>query len=201
MTTAAPSLEIDPELARRILTDFIRTEIQRAGFTRGVVAVSGGVRLRPGVLPWRRRPSGPQNVLALRLPFRTSPPGSLEDAGAVIQATGVTTRTFPITDAAEPLLRHVPEADRVRRGNILARLRMIVLYDQSAEFGGLVVGTGNKTEVLLGYTTLFGDSACALNPLGDLYKTQVRQLAAAYGRAASHPGQAPFGRPVAGSDR
>ncbi len=174
--TTAPSLDIDPELARRILTDFIRTEIQRAGFGRGVVAVSGGVDSALACL-LTAEALGPQNVLALRLPFRTSPPDSLDDAEAVIRAAGVPSRTFPITDAAEPLLREVPEADRVRRGNILARLRMIVLYDQSAEFGGLVVGTGNKTEGLLGYTTLYGDSACALNPLGDLYKTQVRQLA------------------------
>ena len=71
--------------------------------------------------------------------------------------------------------------DKARKGNIMARLRMIVLYDQSAAFNGLVVGTGNKTEILLGYTTLYGDSACALNPLGDLYKTQVRQLGASLG--------------------
>jgi len=176
MTPPAPSLEIDPELARRILTDFIRTEIQRAGFARGVVALSGGVDSALACV-LAAEALGPQNVLALRLPSRTSPPDSLEDAEAVIRATGVLARTFPISDAAEPLMHSVPEADRVRRGNILARLRMIVLYDQSAEFGGLVVGTGNKTEVLLGYTTLYGDSACALNPLGDLYKTQVRQLA------------------------
>jgi NAD+ synthase len=175
-TPPSPSLEIDPELARRILTDFIRSEIQRAGFRRGVVAVSGGLDSAVSCL-LAAQALGPENVLALRMPFRTSAAESLEDADAVIRAAGVTGRTFPITEAAEPLLRLVPEGDRVRRGNILARLRMIVLYDLSAEFGGLVVGTGNKTEVLLGYTTLYGDSACALNPLGDLYKTQVRQLA------------------------
>jgi len=175
-TPPSPSLEIDPELARRILTDFIRSEIHRAGFKRGVVAVSGGLDSAVSCL-LAAQALGPENVLALRMPFRTSPAESLEDAEAVIRAAGVTARTFSITEAAEPLLRLVPEGERVRRGNVLARLRMIVLYDQSAEFGGLVVGTGNKTEVLLGYTTLYGDSACALNPLGDLYKTQVRQLA------------------------
>ncbi|HSB89173.1 MAG TPA: NAD+ synthase [Anaerolineales bacterium] len=175
-TPPSPSLEIDPELARRILTDFIRSEIHRAGFKRGVVAVSGGLDSAVSCL-LAAQALGPENVLALRMPFRTSPAASLDDAEAVIRASGVAARTFSITEAAEPLLHLVPEGDRVRRGNILARLRMIVLYDQSAEFGGLVVGTGNKTEVLLGYTTLYGDSACALNPLGDLYKTQVRQLA------------------------
>lgn len=176
MSEISPSLQIDAELARRILTGFLRAEIERAGFQRGVVALSGGVDSALACY-LAAEALGPEQVLALRLPYRTSTPDSLDDAEAVIRATGVASRTLPITDASEPLLQLVPESDRVRRGNILARLRMIVLYDQSAEFGGLVVGTGNKTEVLLGYTTLYGDSACALNPLGDLYKTQVRQLA------------------------
>jgi NAD+ synthase len=115
------------------------------------------------------------------MPHAGSSPDSFDDAAEVIRQCGVREVTVPITDTAAPLLAPVPASDRVRRGNILARLRMIVLYDQSAAFEGLVLGTGNKTEILLGYTTLFGDSACALNPLGDLYKTQVRQLAAAMG--------------------
>jgi NAD+ synthase len=115
------------------------------------------------------------------MPHAGSSADSFEDAAEVIRLCGVRQATVPITDAALPLLAGIPASDRVRRGNILARLRMIVLYDQSAAFEGLVLGTGNKTEILLGYTTLFGDSACALNPIGDLYKTQVRQLAAAVG--------------------
>jgi NAD+ synthase len=106
---------------------------------------------------------------------------SLEHAQTVIDELGVQSITVPITDMVEPLFTRFPEADQVRRGNVMARARMIVLYDQSEVFDGLVVGTGNKTEILLGYTTLYGDSACALNPLGDLYKTQVRQLAQAVG--------------------
>ena len=89
---------------------------------------------------------------------------------------GVQSMTVPITEMADPLIERFPDMDNTRKGNIMARMRMIVLYDQSAAFSGLVVGTGNKTEILLGYTTLYGDSACAINPLGDLYKTQVRQL-------------------------
>jgi NAD+ synthase len=115
------------------------------------------------------------------MPYRTSSPDSLEHAALVIGQTGVRELTVPITPMAEPILAAIPADQSVRRGNVLARLRMIVLYDRSAEFEGLVVGTGNKTEILLGYTTLYGDSACALNPLGDLYKTQVRQLARAVG--------------------
>jgi NAD+ synthase len=99
----------------------------------------------------------------------------------VIDALGIPSLTFPITDMADALIGQFPDMPAVRRGNIMARCRMIVLYDQSEAFRALVVGTGNKTEILLGYTTLFGDSACALNPLGDLYKTQVRQLARAMG--------------------
>ena len=176
MTQAPPSLDIDADLARRILTDFLRTEIGRTGFSRGVVPVSGGLDSALACF-LAAEALGKEQVLALRLPHRSSTPDSLEDGETVIRITGVRSLTLPITDAADALLRGVPESDLIRRGNILARLRMIVAYDQSADFGGLVIGTGNKTEVLLGYTTLFGDSASALNPLGDLYKTQVRQLA------------------------
>ena len=172
----AVDLSIDVGLARRILTDFLRTEIHRAGFSRGVLGVSGGVDSALACF-LAAEALGPDNVLALRLPYRESSPDSRADAEAVIRATGVASKTIPITDMAEPLLRSLPDSDRVRKGNILARLRMVVLYDQSAETRGLVIGTGNKTEILLGYTTLFGDSASALNPIGDLYKTQVRQLA------------------------
>jgi NAD+ synthase len=124
---------------------------------------------------------GVENVLALRMPYRTSSLDSLEHAQQVIDLLGVQSLTIPITEMVEPLFTHFPEMSALRRGNIMARARMIVLYDQSEAFRGLAVGTGNKTEILLGYTTLYGDSACALNPLGDLYKTQVRQLARAMG--------------------
>lgn len=103
----------------------------------------------------------------------------------VIDQLGVQSLTIPITEMVDPLFKRFPEADKVRRGNVMARIRMIVLYDQSQAFKGLVVGTGNKTEILLGYTTLYGDSANALNPLGDLYKTQVRELARAMGVPAA----------------
>jgi NAD+ synthase len=99
----------------------------------------------------------------------------------VIKTLGVQSLTIPITGMVDGLTGQFPDMDRVRQGNIMARVRMIVLYDQTAAFKGLAVGTGNKTEVLLGYTTQYGDAACAINPLGDLYKTQVRQLARALG--------------------
>jgi NAD+ synthase len=174
------SLDINTDLTRRILTDFLRSEITRAGFERAVLGVSGGVDSALGCF-LTAEALGPQNVLALRMPHEQSSPESMEHGSLVIQKTGVQELTVPITDMVEPLFERFPEADKIRRGNAMARARMIVLYDQSAAFEGLVVGTGNKTEILLGYTTLYGDSASALNPIGDLYKTQVRQMAGAVG--------------------
>jgi len=173
-------LTINPAVARKILTGWIRAEINRAGMQRAVVGLSGGLDSALSCF-LAAEALGPQNVLAVRMPYRTSSQDSLDDAQRVIDATGVQSATIEITPMVEPLLERFPEMTSLRRGNIMARTRMIVLYDQSAAFGGLVVGTGNKTEILLGYTTLYGDSACGLNPLGDLYKTQVRQLAAAMG--------------------
>jgi NAD+ synthase len=173
-------LSINTDLARSILTGFIRSEITRAGFQHAVVGLSGGVDSTLSCY-LAAQALGAQNVLAVRMPYRTSSPDSMVHAQLVIDALGVQEITIPITEMVEPLFGRYPEASSVRRGNIMARARMIVLYDQSEVFHGLVVGTGNKTEILLGYTTLYGDSACALNPLGDLYKTQVRQLARTMG--------------------
>lgn len=173
-------LSINTDLARQILTGFIRTEITRTGFTRGVLGLSGGIDSALACY-LAAEALGPENVLAVRMPYRTSSQESLDHARLVIDATGVQFLDLPITDMAEPYLQRYPDMSNVRRGNIMARLRMIQLFDQSAAFGGLVIGTGNKTEILLGYSTLYGDSACALNPLGDLYKHQVRQLSRALG--------------------
>jgi NAD+ synthase len=180
MPDPATELEINVDRVRRILVDFVRMEITRAGISRAVLGLSGGVDSALSCF-LAAEALGPENVLAIRMPYRTSSPDSMEHATLVIRQTGVRELTIPITPMADAILPDIPEDQPVRRGNILARLRMIVLYDRSAEFQGLVVGTGNKTEILLGYTTLYGDSACALNPLGDLYKTQVRQLARAMG--------------------
>ncbi len=173
-------LKIDPDLVRKILVSFLRQEITRSGLTRAVVGLSGGLDSTVSCM-LSAEALGPENVLALMMPYKSSSPDSLADAQRVVEQTGVKHDTVEITPMVDPFLARFPEADARRRGNVMARERMMVLYDQSAAFGGLVVGTGNKTEILLGYTTLFGDSACALNPLGDLYKTQVRQLARALG--------------------
>lgn len=173
-------LKINPDLAKQILTGFIHSEITRAGFSRAVLGLSGGIDSAVSCY-LAAAALGPENVLAVRMPYKASSQASLDDAAEVIADTGVQSKIIEITGMADPLLALLPEDARVRRGNIMARMRMIVLYDQSEEFGGLVVGTSNKTEILLGYSTLFGDSACAINPIGDLYKTQLRQLAAGLG--------------------
>jgi len=173
-------LSINTDVACKILTGFIHSELTRAGFSRAVIGLSGGLDSALSCY-LTAEALGPQNVLAVRMPYKTSSPDSLEHAQEVIDATQVKSLTVPITPMADGLIDQFSEMDAVRKGNVMARMRMIVLYDQSAAFRGLVVGTGNKTEILLGYTTLFGDAACAINPLGDLYKTQVRQLAAAMG--------------------
>jgi NAD+ synthase len=168
-------LTINSDLTRSILTGFIKSEITRVGYSRAVIALSGGID--SALSCWLAAEAlGSENVLAVRMPYRTSSPDSLEHAQKVIDALGVQSLTIPITEMVDPYINRVPELNQVRRGNLMARARMIVIYDQSEAFQGLVVGTGNKTEILLGYTTLYGDSACAINPLGDLYKTQVRQL-------------------------
>ena len=174
------NLSIDPELVRKILTEFIRSEITRVGFSRAVVNLSGGIDSAVSFV-LAAEALGPQNVLAIRLPYKTSSADSLEHAQMLIDQSGCPSVTIPITEMTDALIAREPGMSEIRKGNIMARARMIVAYDQSEAFKGLVVGTGNKTEILLGYTTLYGDSACALNPIGDLYKTQVRQLARALG--------------------
>ncbi len=175
---AAANLNINTALARRILVSFVHDEIVRTGLKRAVVALSGGIDSALTCL-LAVEALGPENVLAVRMPYATSSPESLSHAALVVAQTGVECETFEITGMVEPLLATLPPEANQRAGNVMARARMIVVYDRSAATNALVVGTGNKTEILLGYTTLYGDSASALNPLGDLYKTQVRQLAAA----------------------
>ena len=173
-------LTINTDTARKILTSFIHTEITRVGYSKAVVNLSGG--LDSSLTCYLSAEAlGAENVLALMLPYKTSPPESSEHARLVIETLGVQSITIPISAMVDALIERFPDMSRVRKGNIMARMRMIALYDQSQAFQGLAVGTGNKTEILLGYTTLYGDSASAINPLGDLYKTQVRQLARAMG--------------------
>jgi NAD+ synthase len=169
-------LRINCQLARKILTGFINSEITRAGFERAVIGLSGGIDSTLSCY-LAVEALGPANVLAIRMPYKTSAPESWEHAGLVINDLQLQHKDIPITEMVDPLLERISNMSSIRQGNVMARARMIILYDQSEDFDALVVGTGNKTEILLGYSTLYGDSACALNPIGDLYKTQVRQLA------------------------
>lgn len=171
-------LTINTDLARKILTGFLKTEINRAGFTRAVINLSGGLDSAVSCA-LTVEALGAENVLALRLPYRLSSPDSLEHAQWVIDQFKVRSETIEISGMVDPLIERDPKMSEGRRGNIMARERMIVLYDRTEAFKGLAVGTSNKTEILLGYSTLWGDMASAMNPIGDLYKTQVRQLARA----------------------
>jgi len=173
-------LSINTNLTEQILTRFIYEKITKAGFSRAIIGLSGGIDSALSCT-LAVKALGRENVFALRMPYKTSSPDSLLHAQMVIDELGIQSMTVPITAMVDPLFQQFPDADNVRRGNMMARMRMIILYDQSMAQHGLVVGTGNKTEILLGYTTLYGDSACAFNPIGDLYKTQVRQLAKAMG--------------------
>ncbi|MFN8399153.1 MAG: NAD+ synthase [Anaerolineales bacterium] len=172
------NLSINTDLAREILAGFIKSEITRVGMSCAVIGLSGGIDSALS-LALAVDALGKDNVLAVRMPYKASSKDSLDHAQLLIDQLGVPSKTIEITDMVEPLFTLNPDMSKLRKGNIMARERMIVIYDQSEVFKGLVVGTSNKTEILLGYSTLFGDSANALNPIGDLYKTQVRQLSRA----------------------
>lgn len=171
-------LTINTDVAREILTGFIRSEVTRVGYSRAVINLSGGLDSALSLV-LAVEALGAENVFALRLPYRTSSPDSLEHAQLLIDQFQVPSETIDISDMADPLIGRDPNISNVRKGNILARMRMIVLYDKTEVFKGLPIGTSNKTEILLGYSTLWGDMASAINPIGDLYKTQVRQLSRA----------------------
>ena len=171
-------LTINTGVARQILTDFIRSEVTRVGFQRVVINLSGGLDSALSCA-LAAEAMGAENVIALRLPYRTSSQDSLEHAQLMIDQFKVQSQTIDITEIVDPLIERDPEMSKTRKGNIMARARMIVLYDQSEAFKALPIGTSNKTEILLGYSTMWGDMASAVNPIGDLYKTQVRQLSRA----------------------
>ena len=169
------NLQLDCETARKVLTGFIDNEVRKAGFHRVVVGLSGGVDSSLSAY-LAAEALGPQNVWGILMPYRTSSPESAAHAAMVVQTLGINSLTVEITAMVNAYFGMFPDADQVRRGNKMARERMTILFDHSARLGALVLGTSNKTELLLGYGTLHGDMASAVNPLGDLYKTQVRQL-------------------------
>ena len=171
-------LTINTEVAHQILTGFIKSEVTRVGYSRAVVNLSGGLDSAISCV-LAVNALGAENVFALRLPYRTSSQDSLDHAQLIIDQFKIPSVTIDISDMVDPLIKRDPNISNLRKGNIMARVRMIALYDQSEVFKGLPIGTSNKTEILLGYSTLWGDMASAINPIGDLYKTQARQLARA----------------------
>ena len=173
-------LAIDTGVARQVIGAFIRGQLRQAGFEKAVLGLSGGIDSAL-VAYLVAEAIGAERLLCVSMPYRTSSETSRTDAAAVVQALGVAFETVDISPMVDGYFASEPEAPPLRRGNFMARQRMAVLYDRSVTWRGLVVGTGNKTESLIGYTTLFGDSACAFNPIGDLYKSQVRQLSADIG--------------------
>lgn len=177
-------LTINTDVAHQILTGFIKSELGRMGFTRAIINLSGGLDSALSCA-LAVHALGAENVLALRLPYRTSSPDSLEHAQLMIDQFKVQSKTIDITGMVDALIEHDADMSNTRKGNIMARARMIVLYDQSEVFKALPIGTSNKTEILLGYSTMWGDMASAVNPIGDLYKTQARQLS----RAMAIPGE------------
>lgn len=190
---APPGLNVG--LAEQVLVGFLREETRRTGLERAVLGLSGGVDSAL-VVELAARALGPRQVLAVAMPYRASAAASLDLARASAEHAGVPLEVAEISAAADALFAAAGDlADgpttRVRRGNVLARLRMVTLYDRSARDGALVLGTSNKTELLLGYGTQHGDMASALNPIGDLYKSQVRALSAHLGVPAAILERAP----------
>lgn len=176
MDEADTGLKIHCRIVSSLLVDFIAGETRKTGRSRVVVGLSGGLDSAVAAC-LASRALGPENVICALLPYRTSSAESLTDARKVIRKIGAQSVQIEITPMVDAYFSRFPEADPVRRGNKMARERMSVLYDLSSLHAGLVLGTSNKTELLLGYGTIHGDIASAINPLGDLYKTQVRQLA------------------------
>jgi NAD+ synthase len=170
--------ELDTEKTIEHLAGWLREQFEKAGLPHAVIGLSGGIDSSVSAA-LTVRALGPENVTGILMPYRTSTPESVEDATALVEQLGIASITEEITPQIDLYYEIHADADPIRRGNKMARERMSILYDHSKRLNALVVGTGNRTEAMLGYTTMYGDNACALNPIGEFLKTEVRQLGAA----------------------
>jgi len=169
-------LNLNPGFVAGLIIDFISEQLENRGFKSLIIGLSGGIDSSTSAY-LAVKAVGPENLKGLIIPYKTNPKESIEDAWAVARGLGIEAEEVDITPMVDAYVSLYPDMDRIRKGNIMARQRMIVLYDHSQMLGALVLGTSNKTERLLGYTTIWGDMGCAFTPLGSLYKTQVRDLA------------------------
>lgn len=168
-------LVLNAPLAEAVLTSFIRDTVETSGTQGVVVGLSGGIDSALSAA-LAVHALGSERVHAFVLPYRTSRPESEQDARAVAEHLGTPHWVIDISPMVDAYFAMEPDAPADRRGNKMARERMAILFDQAKKLDALVLGTSNKTEILLGYSTVFGDNASSLNPLGDLYKCQVRQI-------------------------
>jgi NAD+ synthase len=173
-------LKIDPELVSKILQEFLASETTKAGFKKVVLGLSGGIDSAL-VAYLCARTFSPNDVTALIMPYRSSNPENIKHAVSVVKKLKIKSETHDITEMVDAFFKSDPKADMVRKGNRMARERMCFLYDYSSKHQALVIGTSNKTELMLGYGTIYGDLSSAINPIGDLYKTQIWQLASFLG--------------------
>ena len=168
-------LDLNLKEVHNELVEFLRENFKKAGFSKAVLGLSGGID--SALVAYLLRDAlGKENVLAIMMPYKSSNPDSLNHAKLVIEDLKINSKTIEITDMIDAYFKNEKEASSLRMGNKLARERMSILFDYSSKENALVVGTSNKTEIYLGYSTQFGDSACALNPIGDLYKTNIWDL-------------------------
>lgn len=166
---------LDLKETHKTLVKFLKENIEATGLKKAVIGLSGGID--SALVAYLLRDAiGAENVLAIMMPYKTSNPESLLHAKMVVEDLKINSKIIEITDMVDAYFKNEPEATMLRKGNKMARERMSILYDNSAKEAALVVGTSNKTEIFLGYSTQFGDSACAINPIGDLYKTNVWEL-------------------------
>ncbi|MGL4980933.1 MAG: NAD+ synthase [Fusobacteriaceae bacterium] len=168
-------LYLDLDKVEKILVNFIKEEVEKTGFKKVVLGLSGGID--SAIVAYiASKALGPENVMGIMMPYKLSSKESLEHARLVIESLEIKSKMVEITPMVDAYFALEPEISNLRMGNKMARERMSILFDYSAKEGALVLGTSNKTEILLGYSTQFGDSASAINPIGDLYKTHVWEL-------------------------